>query len=80
MTAASQEERYRLEFPNGARPKWSRHELPLQNIEEPRSPEMGATANRGSPGTDRAEWEAWPRFYQRFNSTDKVPGLRRPRG
>ena len=49
---ASQEEHYRLELPKGARPKWSRHELPLQNIEEPRSPGMGATANRGGPGMD----------------------------
>ena len=74
-TAASQEERYRLELPNGARPKWSLHELPLHNIEEPRSPGMGATVNRGGPGTDPSGMGERPRFYQHFNRTDKVPGL-----
>ena len=49
---ASQEEHYRLEPPNGARPKWSGHERQLHSIEEPRSPGMGATVNRCGPGTD----------------------------
>ena len=39
----NQEERYRLEPPNGARPKWTRSGRPLQVIEEPSSPEAGAT-------------------------------------
>ena len=39
----NQEERYRLELPNGARPKWTRPGRPLPVIEEPRSPGTGAT-------------------------------------
>ena len=34
----NQEERYRLEPPNGARPKWTRSGQPLPVIEEPSSP------------------------------------------
>ena len=43
----NQEERYRLEPPNGARPKWTRPGLPLPVIEEPRSPGAGATVGAG---------------------------------
>ena len=40
----NQEERYRLELPNGARPKWTRPGRTLFSvIEEPRSPGAGAT-------------------------------------
>ena len=39
----NQEERYRLEPPNEARPKWTRPDRPLPVIEEPRSPGAGAT-------------------------------------
>ena len=52
-SATSQEERHRLELPNGARLKWFRHGLPLPSIEEPRSPGMGTAVNVGGPGMDR---------------------------
>ena len=39
----NQEERYRLDPPNGARPKWTRSGQPLPVIEEPSSPGAGAT-------------------------------------
>ena len=54
---ANHEERYRLESPNGARPKWTRSGRPLPVIEEPSSPGAGATVgaddferNRGETG------------------------------
>ena len=37
-SVTNQEERHRLEPPNGARPKWTRPGGPLPFIEEPRSP------------------------------------------
>ena len=46
----NQEERYRLEPPNGARPKWTRPGRPLPVIEEPRSPGAGATVETDGPG------------------------------
>ena len=39
----NQEDRYRLEALNGARPKWTRPGWPLPVIEETRSPGAGAT-------------------------------------
>ena len=47
-SVTNQEERYRLEPPNGARPKWTRPGRPLPVIEEPRSP--GATVGVDGPG------------------------------
>ena len=41
----NQKERYRLESPNGARPKWTTSGRPLPVIEEPSSPGAGATVS-----------------------------------
>ena len=46
----NQEEWYRLEPPNGARPKWTRPGRPLPVIEELRSPGAGATLGVDGPG------------------------------
>ena len=46
-------EHYRLEPPNGARLKWSRHKLSVQDMEEPRDLAKGTTANQGGPVMDR---------------------------
>ena len=53
MSATNQEERYRLEPPNGARPKWARPGRPLPVIEKPRSPR--ATMGVDGPRVNRAE-------------------------
>ena len=45
------EEQYRLEPPNGARPKWTRSGRPLPVIEEPSSP--GARATVGADDFER---------------------------
>ena len=45
-----QEELYRLEPPNGARPKWNHPGWPLPLIEEPRGP--GAEATGGMDGLE----------------------------
>ena len=45
-----QEELYRLEPPNGVRPKWNRPGRPLPVIEEPRGP--GAEATGGMDGSE----------------------------
>ena len=65
-TAISQEERHRFEPPNGTRPKWSRHGLPLPRMEEPRGPAMGATANVGGFGADRGGMGAPAAFFPAF--------------
>ena len=49
-SVTNQEERYRLERPNGARLKWTRPGLPLSVIEEPRSPGARATVGVDGPG------------------------------
>ena len=66
-TMISQEERHRFEPPNGARPKWSRHTLPLLSMEEPRDAAMGATANVCGFGADRdgSPSPIFPMFQQR---------------
>ena len=46
----NQEERYRLEPPNGARPKWTHPGRPLPVIEEPRS--LGTRATVGVDGPE----------------------------
>ena len=50
LSAVDQEEQRWFEPPNGARPKWARHGLPLPIIMEPCSPVTGATANLVGPG------------------------------
>ena len=45
VSVINQEERYRLEPPNGARPKWTRSGRALPVIEEPSSPGAGATVD-----------------------------------
>ena len=47
--ATNQEELYRLEPPNGARPKWTRPGRPLPVIEEPRGSGAGATGGVDGP-------------------------------
>ena len=49
-SVTNQEERYRLEPPNGARQKWTRLGRPLPVIEEPRSPGARATVGVDGPG------------------------------
>ena len=54
MSVTNQEELYRLEPPNGARPKWTRPGRSLPVIKEPRSPGAGATVGVGGPGMNGA--------------------------
>ena len=71
----NQEERYRLEPPNGARPKWTRPGRPLPVIEEPRSPEAGATVGVDGPGTNGGGMRVpAPVLPPRFGRTDRVMG------
>ena len=49
-SVTNQEERYRLEPPNGDRPKWTCPGWPLPVIEEPRGPGAGATVGVDGPG------------------------------
>ena len=49
-SVTNQEELYRLEPPNGARPKWTRPGRSLPVIEEPSRQEAGATVGVDGPG------------------------------
>ena len=48
-----QDEQCRFEPPNGAKPKWPRHWLPLPIILEPRRQLLGATAQPVESGAGR---------------------------
>ena len=63
-SGTNQEERYQLEPPNGARPKWTRPGRPLPVIEEPRSPGAGATVDVDGPGMNGAGGEFRPQRYR----------------
>ena len=70
-SVTNQEELYRLEPPNGARPKWTLPGRPLPVIEEPRSPGAGATVGVDSSGMNGG---VPAQHSHRFGGTDRVPG------
>ena len=72
-SAINQEERYRLEPPNGARPKWTRSGRPLRVIEKPSSPGAGATV--GADDFERnmgVKRELRARCCHHFGKTNRV--------
>ena len=72
----NQEERYRLETPNGARPKWTRPGRPLPIVKEPRSPGAGATVGADDSEMNGVGWEFRARCCHRFGRTNRVPECR----
>ena len=73
-SVTKQEELYRLEPPNGARPKWNRQGRPLPVIVEPRGPGVEATGGMDGPEMNGVGEELRPQSCHRFDRTDRVPG------
>ena len=78
MKTSGREEQCRFEPPNGARPKWPRHGLPLLIIFEPRSPVTGATANLGGPGVGLRRLGATAPTYPEFTQRRRNAGIKTP--
>ena len=73
-----QEEQHRFEPPNGARPKWPRHGLPLPTISEPRSPVTGAMANLGGPGVGLRRLGVTALTYAELTQHRRNAGIKTP--